>query len=196
MTLSKKLEHIWEYYRVPILIGVLAVAVVIGFLTEWQKRNVPDYEIAVVTGQDLSASQTDLLTNFFAEKAAQLDAAKDNVLLTGFRYDPIPEDGESGAYLDIQNGVTLNAELTGGNCLIYITDAASYEMLRSQGENFLTSVEEEPYIPLSRLIPDLPQPLQQLRVCLRSAESVFLETAESAQSRFLAHEALLRACIS
>lgn len=195
MILQKKLEHIWEYYRIPILGAVLAIAVVIGICMEWSGRNVPDYEIAVVTRSALMAEETELLTDFFTKAAAELDDGKDNVLLTVYQFDPVPEDGESGAYLDIYNGVTLNAELTSGNSLIFLTDAQGYALLQGQGENFLTNVGEEAYIPLTRLIPALPEALQDLRVCLRSDESVFLESAASARQRFDAHAALIEACI-
>lgn len=192
MTIQKKLEHIWEYYRWHILLGLLAVAAVLGILAEWNGRQVPDYEIAVMTRRDLTEKETALLDECFTSAAAALDSGKDKVLLTAFRYDPDPEEEMSGG---LYNGVALNAELTGGNCLICVVDEQAYEMLRSQGDDFLAPIGAQPYVLLASLFPELPESLGGLRVCLRSADSVFLETAESARARFEAHRSLVEICM-
>ena len=196
MTLEKRIEHIWEYYRWQILLALVAVCTLIGIAVEWSGRNVPDYEIAVVTRQMITEEEADLLTDAFRTAAEQVNPKRDNVLLTAFHFDPIGAEEESGPYLDIYNGVTLNAELTSGNCLIFLVDRQAYGLLTGQGEDFLASIGAEPYLPLSRLMPQLPESLGELRVCLRSPESVFMESAESARSRFEAHEGLVNALLS
>ena len=194
MTFQKRIEHIWEYYRWQILLAVLAVAVLVGIRAEWKGRDVPDYEIAMVTRQEITAEELRLLTDCFRSAAETLEKGKNNVQITAFVYAPRPEEENSGAYLDLYNGVAMNAELTSGNCLIYIVDEPAYEMLRGQGENFLAETDK---VLLERLFPGrLPETLGQLRVCMRSPESVFLETAKSVQSRFDVHAQLIQSCLS
>lgn len=191
MTFRKKLEYIWDYYRWHILAAVVGLAVITGIALEWKGRNVPDYQIAVVTRTEISAEDAVFLEEAFRTAAEKLDPQKTNVVISTFWYDPISEDAESREYMDILNGVTLNAELTSGNCLIYITDEFSYRMILGQGEDLLLSPDDSDLMYLSQLLSDLPDSLEGLYISLRSVDTLFLEDADSAQERLALHTRLL-----
>lgn len=191
MTFRKKLEYIWDYYRWHILAAVVGLAVITGIALEWKGRNVPDYQIAVVTQTEISAEDAVFLEETFRTAAEKLDPQKTNVVISTFWYDPISEDAESREYMDILNGVTLNAELTSGNCLIYITDEFSYRMILGQGEDLLLSPDDSDLMYLSQLLSDLPDSLEGLYISLRSVDTLFLEDADSAQERLALHTRLL-----
>lgn len=191
MTFRKKLEYIWDYYRWHILAAVVGLAVITGIALEWKGRNVPDYQIAVVTQTEISAEDAVFLEEAFRTAAEKLDPQKTNVVISTFWYDPISEDAESREYMDILNGVTLNAELTSGNCLIYITDEFSYRMILGQGEDLLLSPDDSDLMYLSQLLSDLPDSLEGLYISLRSVDTLFLEDADSAQERLALHTRLL-----
>lgn len=191
MTFRKKLEYIWDYYRWHILAAVVGLAVITGIALEWKGRNVPDYQIAVVTQTEISAEDAVFLEKAFRTAAEKLDPQKTNVVISTFWYDPISENAETREYMDILNGVTLNAELTSGNCLIYITDEFSYRMILGQGEDLLLSPDDSDLMYLSQLLSDLPDSLEGLYISLRSVDTLFLEDADSAQERLALHTRLL-----
>ncbi len=66
---KKKAEYIWEYYKIPIIIAVLAVIFIVTFVRDYRINKRPYYIDAIVINSDIAYSADNYILNDFIKYA-------------------------------------------------------------------------------------------------------------------------------
>lgn len=69
MDVKKRIENIWFYYKIPIIIGVIALFVIVETIAGIKETHKSDHSIAIISKENYpSQEEVDNLKNSFTEK--------------------------------------------------------------------------------------------------------------------------------
>lgn len=127
-TPKKKWENFWYYHKWHALV-LLVAAVFLIFLARDLTRPGADYEIGLITANGFPQEAVDLLEKNIAKYGEDLNG-DGRVTVRIDSYAVGAEDG--GSEVQAANQVKLEAELSAGNCMLFLTDADSFSQQQSK----------------------------------------------------------------
>lgn len=149
-TWKDQVSYYVRYYGVYVLGIVLLVGLVAGMLCSGlRKEPEPDYQIAVMTGQEPSPEDLQALEQAF--QACGRDRTGDGTLwvrMRPFAYGSGKQPGAASlgqAYEAVAETVWFAAENQEGTCVLYVLTPQTMEALRTQDPDF--------FLPLSQCLP-------------------------------------------
>ncbi|MCI1965596.1 MAG: hypothetical protein LKJ17_05620 [Oscillospiraceae bacterium] len=130
-TPKKKWENFWYYHKWHMLIVLLAAGL-LAFVLHDLMRPEADYEIGLITTATYPQEAVELLEQSIGEYGEDLNGdGRVLVQIDSFTLDP--EDSVSE--MQVANQVKLDADLSSGGCLLFLTDEKSF--LHQQEQNRL-----------------------------------------------------------
>ncbi|QAT48412.1 hypothetical protein EQM14_00675 [Caproiciproducens sp. NJN-50] len=127
-TPRKKWENFWYYHKWHALV-LLAAAVFLIFLARDLTRPGADYEIGLVTANGFPQEAVGLLEKNIAKCGEDLNG-DGRVTVQIDSYAAGAENGGSG--IQAANQVKLEADLSAGDCMLFLTDADSFSQQQSK----------------------------------------------------------------
>lgn len=130
---GKRLSYFWDYYKIHTIVGILLIIAVISIVKSTVFRTVSDSEILMVTAGNKAHTEyivkaEDILSTLPIDFNNDGKAIA-NIQTISLSQAQTPQDAE----LEYATQMKLTAVLTSAECIIQITDEATYKFLDEEG---------------------------------------------------------------
>lgn len=130
-TPRKKWENFWYYHKWHVLVLLLAV-ILVFFLVRDLTRPRADYEIGLITAYDCPQEAIDLLQKNIAKYGEDING--DGRVTV--QIDSYTINAEDGSEAQMANQVKLEADLSTGECMLFLTDEDSFSQQQEKEKMF------------------------------------------------------------
>jgi hypothetical protein len=145
---KKKLEYIWDYYKLPITLSVCAIALLIYFIYG-RLHQKDDILYVTVANIELSTEQSNQLSDGFLEDFLGLDSSKYNVLMDT-NLSLVDEENSIDSQAEYASQVKIVATAASGQQDVLLLNEYAFTSLSKNGyfvdlDEFLSSNDPELY---------------------------------------------------
>lgn len=141
-TPHKKWDNFWYYHKVHVIIAILILAVVIFSVWSTLKTVHPDYTVGMITQQYYPEEAINTLQDQMQKYGSDLNGdGRTVVQIVQYYLAPVSSSNSSGSAMAdpqvrVANQVKLEADISAGTSIIFITDDASFRSQEKQGRFF------------------------------------------------------------